>query len=53
MGWYTVAHSVVWIAAPLLGSTLYGITRELVWYVGLGVAVVVLVGYQVLGNYPK
>lgn len=53
LGWYTVAHSVAWIAAPLLGATLYGITRELVWYVGLGVAVVVLVGYQVLGAHAK
>ena len=53
MGWYTVAHSVAWIAAPLLGSTLYGITRELVWYLALGVGVVVLVGYQVLGVRSK
>lgn len=49
LGWYTVAHSLAWIAAPLLGATLYGITRELVWYCGLGVAGVVLVGYWALG----
>lgn len=49
MGWYTVAHSVAWIAAPLLGATLYGVSRELVWYATLGVAVFVLLGYQLLG----
>ncbi len=49
MGWYTVAHSVAWIAAPLVGATLYGISREMVWYCGLAVAVAVLLGYQILG----
>ncbi|MEM8944509.1 MAG: MFS transporter [Planctomycetota bacterium] len=53
MGWYTVAHSVAWIVAPLLGSTLYAIATELVWYVGLATAIAVLAGYQLLASAPN
>ena len=50
LAWNTVAHSLAWIAAPLVGATLYGEMQELVWYVGLAVAVIVLIGYQALGR---
>jgi len=48
MGWFAVTHSIAWIVAPLFGATLYGYSREAMWYCGLGIGVTVLIGFQVL-----
>ena len=48
LGWYTVTHSVARVIAPTLWGTIYGMNRETVWYAGLAVGVIVLVGFRLL-----
>ena len=53
MGWYTMTHSIAWVLGPTLGSAIYSINREAVWYTSLGIGVVVLVEFYAMGAGVK
>lgn len=48
MGWYSVVLAMAWVVGPFAGAFLYGIHRDGVWYAGLGIAILVLVGFRIL-----
>jgi hypothetical protein len=50
MAWYSVSHSIAWVVAPLVGARLYEYHRDAVWYAGLAVGVVILLGFRVLAR---
>lgn len=50
MGWYTLTISAAFVLGPALGAALYDIQPELIWYVSLGVSLLVLAGFGVLSR---
>lgn len=53
MGYYTMCFSVGTVAAPALGTTLYEISPNLVWYFALGVGLVTLLGCSLLASWQS
>ncbi len=45
-GWYMVVNAAAWVLGPAIGSAIYGVSPDALWYVTLGVAVAVLAGFQ-------
>lgn len=48
MGWWAMCISLAFVFGPAIGGTLYAADPNLVWYVSLVVAVLVLAGYYLL-----
>ena len=48
MGWYMVMFAVASVFGPALGGAIYQVNPNAVWYVGLAVGVLVLIGFQLL-----
>jgi predicted MFS family arabinose efflux permease len=48
LGWYTVMFSIGSVLGPVIGSSIYGVSRDAVWLASLGVGVVVLAGFHIL-----
>ncbi len=53
IGWHTVVHSAAWVIGPAVGAAIYGVDRDAVWFTGLGVGVLVLIGYEVLARRTR
>ncbi len=45
MGWWAMCISIAFVLGPMLGSALYGVWPEMVWYASLAIGGVVLVGF--------
>jgi predicted MFS family arabinose efflux permease len=50
MGWFALVMSSAAVLAPALGSTLYAINPHSVWYAGLGIGALVLIGFGALSR---
>ena len=48
MSYYTMTYAVASILAPALGTAIYQIDRNLIWYVSIGIGLLVLGGYYAL-----
>ena len=53
MGWYTTMFAIASVLGPAIGSIIYDIHRDAVWYGALIVGVVVLLGFLVLSIRPQ
>jgi len=51
MGWFSMTFALCAVLGPPGGSLLYGLHRELVWCVSLGIQCVVLRGFYVLARF--
>jgi MFS family permease len=45
MGWYAMTFSIAAIVAPACGGAVYQLDRNLVWYISIALAGIVLVGF--------
>ncbi|QDU54737.1 MFS transporter [Aeoliella mucimassa] len=48
IGWWSMSIALAFVLGPAIGSWLYSITPNLVWYASLGIAGVVFVGFYLL-----
>ncbi len=53
MGWYIMTYSVAAVLAPALGGWIYGIDRDLLWYLALVIGVMVLGGFYLLDRRTR
>jgi predicted MFS family arabinose efflux permease len=51
LGWYTATHSLAWVVGPAIGAALYEVNPNATWYWCLGMAVLILGGYQLLAAH--
>ncbi len=52
MGSYTMCYAVAFVLAPVIGTWIYQIDRELVWHLCLGVGVFVFIGFRLIRRDP-
>ena len=50
MGWYMVMLATASVVGPAIGSTIYQVDPNMVWYAALGVGVAVLAGFLWLAS---
>ncbi len=48
LGWYVTMHSVSLVIGPAIGGALYEVNRDAMWLSALGVAIAVVIGFEVL-----
>ena len=53
MSFYAMNYSVAGIFAPIAGTTLYSYDPHLLWYLSIGVGVLVLAGFYILATFSK
>lgn len=53
MGWYAMTFSLACIIAPLLGTAVYDVNRNLLWYGSIGIGVFTLAGFYWLAATMK
>ncbi|MAT71964.1 MAG: hypothetical protein CMJ58_20870 [Planctomycetaceae bacterium] len=48
MGWYSLMLSLSWMLGPSIGGAVYQWNRDVLWYGGAAIGVLVLIGFEVL-----
>lgn len=48
LGWYVMMHSIALVVGPAVGAAMYQVNHNAPWIAGLGIAVVVATGFQLL-----
>jgi MFS family permease len=50
LGWYLTVHSAALVLAPAIGGALYQANHDFVWFAGLGFALLIPAGYELLAR---